>query len=73
VGHASRYSSLLHVEASQARISQSGFKAGGVIAGGAHDTITKVALESSQRWMDRCDGLHHTLLHFLYRFHSIRP
>jgi hypothetical protein len=48
VGHASRSSGLLRVEASLARASQSGLKTGGgVITGGAHDTITDVASRAS--------------------------
>jgi hypothetical protein len=48
VGHASRYSGLLRVEASLARVSQSGLKTGGgATAGGAHGTITEVASEAS--------------------------
>jgi hypothetical protein len=48
VEHASRSSSLLHVEASLARVSQSGLKTGGgAITGGARGTITEVALEAS--------------------------
>jgi hypothetical protein len=47
-GHASRSSILLVVEASLARISQSGLKTGGdVTAGGAHGTITEVTSETS--------------------------
>jgi hypothetical protein len=47
VGHALRSSGLLHMEASRARVSQSGFKTdGGATAGGARGTIVKVALES---------------------------
>jgi hypothetical protein len=47
-GHASRSSGLLHVEASLARVSQSGLKtAGGATTGGAHGTIVKVASEAS--------------------------
>jgi hypothetical protein len=47
-GHASRSSSLLHVEAILARVSQSGLKTGGVMmTGGARDTITEVASEAS--------------------------
>jgi hypothetical protein len=47
VGHASRSSSLLHVEASLARVSQSGLKTGGgATTGGARGTITKVASEA---------------------------
>jgi hypothetical protein len=48
VGHMSRSSGLLHVEASLARVSQSGLKTGGAATtGGAHGTITEVASESS--------------------------
>jgi hypothetical protein len=48
VGHTSRYSSLLCVEASLARIFQSGLKTGeGVTTGGARDIIAEVASEAS--------------------------
>jgi hypothetical protein len=48
VGHASRCSDLLHVEASLARIFQSGLKTGGgVTVGGARGTIMEVASELS--------------------------
>jgi hypothetical protein len=48
VGHASRSSGLLHVEASLARVSQSGLKTGGgATTAGAHGTITEVASEAS--------------------------
>jgi hypothetical protein len=44
VGHASRSSSLLLVEASRGRVSQSDLKIGGyVTTGGARGTITDVA------------------------------
>jgi hypothetical protein len=47
VGHTSRSSSLLHVEASLARISQSILKiGGGATSGGARGTITEVASKS---------------------------
>jgi hypothetical protein len=47
-GHASRSSSLLGVEASLARVSQSGLKTGGgVTTGGARGTIAKVASKAS--------------------------
>jgi hypothetical protein len=47
-GHASRSSSLLGIEASLARISQSDLKTGGgATTGGARDTIAEVALEAS--------------------------
>jgi hypothetical protein len=47
-GHASRSSSLLSVEASLARVSQSGLKTdGGATMGGACGTITEVASEAS--------------------------
>jgi hypothetical protein len=48
VGHTSRSSGLLHGEASQPRVSQSGLKAGGgTTASGAHGTIVEVVSESS--------------------------
>jgi hypothetical protein len=48
VGHASRFSSLLHVEASQARVSQSDLKTGGdAMMSGACGTIVKVASSPS--------------------------
>jgi hypothetical protein len=48
VGHASRSSGLLGMEASLTRVSQSGLKTGGgTTAGGARGTITEVALEAS--------------------------
>jgi hypothetical protein len=48
MGHTSRFSGLLHVEASMARISQSDLKTGGgAMVGGAHGTITEVASEAS--------------------------
>jgi hypothetical protein len=47
-GHASRSSSLLDVEASLTRVSQSGLKTGGdTTTGGACDTIAEVASEAS--------------------------
>jgi hypothetical protein len=47
-GHTLRSSGLLHVEASLARVSQSGLKTGGgVTAGGACGTIAEVASEAS--------------------------
>jgi hypothetical protein len=48
VGHVSRSSSLLGVEASLARVSQSGLKTGGgTTTGGACGTIAEVASEAS--------------------------
>jgi hypothetical protein len=48
VGHVSRSSGLLYVEASQVRVSQSGLKTGGdATAGGARGTIAEVESESS--------------------------
>jgi hypothetical protein len=48
VGHVSRSSGLLHVQARLTRVSQSGLKTGGgVTAGGARGTIVKVASEVS--------------------------
>jgi hypothetical protein len=47
-GHASRSSSLLGVEASLARVSQSGLKTvGGTMTAGARGTIAEVASEAS--------------------------
>jgi hypothetical protein len=47
-GHASRSSGLLHLEASRARISQSGLKTDvGATVGGARATIAEVASGSS--------------------------
>jgi hypothetical protein len=47
-GHASRFSGLLGVEASLARVSQSGLNTGGgTTTGGARGTITDVASEAS--------------------------
>jgi hypothetical protein len=48
VGHASRSSGLLGVEASLARVSQFGLKTdGGTMLGGACDTIAEVVSEAS--------------------------
>jgi hypothetical protein len=48
VGQVSRSSSLLHVEASLASVSQSGLKTGGgATTGDTHGTITEVASEAS--------------------------
>jgi hypothetical protein len=48
VGHTSRSSGLLHVEASLARVSKSGLKTGGcATASGTRGTITEVVSESS--------------------------
>jgi hypothetical protein len=48
VGHASRSSGLLHMEASLARVFQSGLKTGGsATVGDTRDTIKEVASETS--------------------------
>jgi hypothetical protein len=48
VGHASRSSSLLRVEVSMSRVSQSGLKTGrGVTTGGVRGTITEVVSEAN--------------------------
>jgi hypothetical protein len=48
VGHASRSSGLLYVEASLDRVSQSGLKTGGgAMAGGACGTIAEVTSKAS--------------------------
>jgi hypothetical protein len=73
VGHASRSSGLIHVEASLARVSQSGLKSGGgTTAGGACGTITEVASEAKLKMMGQCDGLCQTLLPYFCRFQCIR-
>jgi hypothetical protein len=46
-GHTSRSSSVLHIEASRARISQSSLKTGEGTTGGACDTITEVVSSRS--------------------------
>jgi hypothetical protein len=47
-GHMLRYSGLIHMEASLARVSQSSLKTGrGATAGGARGTIAEVASEAS--------------------------
>jgi hypothetical protein len=69
VGHALRSSSLLHVEVSLTRVSQSGLKTGGgATAGGARGTIIEIVSEASLKRTGRCDELHQTLLPYLYRF-----
>jgi hypothetical protein len=74
VGHASRCSSLLHVEISLARVSQSGRKTGGgTTVGGACGTIVEIASEASWRQTGRFDGLRQTLLPYLCHFQCIRP
>jgi hypothetical protein len=48
VGHTSRSSGLIHVEASLAKVSQSSLKTGGgATAGGARGTIVEVVSEAS--------------------------
>jgi hypothetical protein len=48
MGHASRSSGLLHMDASLARVSQSGLETGGgATTGGAHGTIAEVASKAS--------------------------
>jgi hypothetical protein len=48
MGHVSRSSKLLGVEASLVRVSQSDLKTGGgATMGGAHGTITKVASDAT--------------------------
>jgi hypothetical protein len=74
VGHASRSSGLLHVEASLVRVSQSVLNTGrGATAGGARGTMAEVASEASWRWTGRCDGLHQTLLPYLCCFSVLGP
>jgi hypothetical protein len=65
---------LLGVEASLARVSQSGLKTGGgATAGGARGTIAEVASGASWCWTGRCDGLHWTLLPLLCVFLLLGP
>jgi hypothetical protein len=48
VGHVSKSNGLLRIEASLARVSQSGLRTGGVAtADGARDTIVEIASEAS--------------------------
>jgi hypothetical protein len=62
VGHTSRSTDLLRVEASLVRISQSTMKTGGgETMGGTRGTIAKVASEISRKRTGRCDGLRRTL------------
>jgi hypothetical protein len=50
MGHASRSSGLLHIEVSQARVSQSNLKTGGgTTTGGARGTIAENASSLSRR------------------------
>jgi hypothetical protein len=62
VGHVSRSGGLFRLEASRARVYQSGLKTGG---GTTTDTIVKVKSRSSRRWMSRCDGLRRILVPLL--------
>jgi hypothetical protein len=63
VGHASRSGVLRCMEASGARIFQSGLNSvRGVTVSGAHNIIMKVAWSSSRRRTSRYDGLRQTLL-----------
>jgi hypothetical protein len=74
VEHASRSSGLLLMEASLARVSQSGLKTGGgATPVGARGTIMEVVSEASGRRPGRCDGLRRTLLPYICRFQYIRP
>jgi hypothetical protein len=71
--HASRSSGLLLLEASHARVSQSGLKTDrGAMVGGARCIIAEVTCSSSQRWMDQCDELRQTLLLLFYHVLCIR-
>jgi hypothetical protein len=51
-GHASRFSSLLRMETSLAKVSQSGLKNRGTMMGGACDTITKTGESMRQTASD---------------------
>jgi hypothetical protein len=69
VGHASRYSGLLHVEASQAKVSQSDLKiGGGVMTGGARGggcVENMLKMDGSMRWA-ASDPATHALPFCLY-------
>jgi hypothetical protein len=57
MGHASRSGGLLRLEASHARVSQSGLKSGGgATSGGACGTIVEVVSGSSWRRTGQCNG-----------------
>jgi hypothetical protein len=72
--HVSRSGSLLRLEASHVRVSQSDLKTGGgMTAGGACGTIAEVASGSSWRQTGQCHGLCQILLPLLCRFLCIRP
>jgi hypothetical protein len=74
MGHALRSTGLLRVEASMARVSQSGLKTGGgAMTGGACGTIAKIASEASKIRTSRCDVLRRTLLSYLCHFQYIGP
>jgi hypothetical protein len=74
MGHALRSTCLLRVEASMARVSQSGLKTGGgAMTGGACGTIVKIASEASKIRTSRCDVLRRTLLSYLCHFQYIGP
>jgi hypothetical protein len=69
VRHVSRSFGLLSLEASLARLFQSGLKTGGdTTADGAHGIITEVTLGSNQRCMSQCDWLRQILLYLLCHF-----
>jgi hypothetical protein len=73
VGYMSRSSGFLGVEASLARVSQSGLKTGGgATVGGARGTTAEVASEASVRRTGRCNGMCQTLLPYLCHFQCIR-
>jgi hypothetical protein len=74
VGDMSRSSGLVCLEASRARVSQSGLKTGGgVTAGGARGIIVEITWSCSSRQTGRCDGLYRTHLPQDRSFHCIRP
>jgi hypothetical protein len=64
--HTSRSGGLLHVKASLTRVSQSGLKtSGGVTAGGARGTITKVASRQvKDGWVNAMDYVPHKIHSF---------
>jgi hypothetical protein len=73
-GHASRSGGLLRLEASQARVFQSGLKTGeGATTSDTRGIIAEVVSSESRRRMGRCDELHQTLVPQLCYFLCIRP
>jgi hypothetical protein len=74
VGHASRSSGLLHVEASLARVSQSGLKTGGgAMMGGARGTIARLRQRQVEDGRVNAMGCVGPCYPYLCHFQCIRP